>query len=384
MIARHLPLMKRALLSLLVPLVTAAQIPPPIVSVAPPAPHAAMPAPAQRTLLAWRPDAQCDGVPLAAADFRRPAVALAWGATATLKPVDYRFTIAADGRTVDIQRDGSDFVPFGDDLAPALAATHFAPGAPRACRVRFVPEQVPLLAAARADLIAYSLAPTMGPLPREAQAVIHGANTCLREPRPQPLLQAFPDFAKVEGRPGVHDWAMIGYDIDAAGRPSAVRVVETTGNTALDAASITAIRASRYAGGPRTGCLYPYWHAPVKLVAPPIPDEAALRPADATCPERRDWTTPPVLRFPEPYRRRAIEGWAVLAYDIAPWGEIGNIRVLAAQPSADFGTQAIQVLRAAKVAPAGQGAVGCVDRVKFVMGPVGGVPTNEDTPPPPF
>jgi TonB family protein len=378
-----MPVMKRALLSLL-PLVTAAQIPPPIVSVAPPAPHAATPSPAQRTLLSWRPDVQCDGGALVAAQFRRPGVAMTWGTTPTLKPVDYRFTIAADGRAIDIQRDGTDYAPFADDLAPSLAATRFAAGAPRACRVRFVPEQTPLLDAPRADLIAYSLAPTMGPLPREAQDVIHGANTCLKEPRPQPLLQAFPDFGKVNGTPGVRDWSMIAYDIDAAGRASAVRVVETTGNAALDTASIAAIRASRYAGGPRTGCLYPYWHAPVKLVAPPIPDEAAVRPAGATCPEQRVWTTPPVLRFPEPYRRRAIEGWAVLAYDIAPWGEIGNIRVLAAQPSADFGTQAIQVLRAAKVAAAGQGAIGCIDRVRFVMGPVGGVFTNENAPPPPF
>ncbi|MEG3088369.1 energy transducer TonB [Sphingomonas sp. PB4P5] len=376
--------MKRALLSLCLPFATAAQLPPPIVSVAPPAPHAVTLPTAQRTLLTWRPEGQCGGVPLDAAQFRQPAVAMAWGATTTLKPIDYLFTIAASGRTTDIRRESSDYVPFADDVAPALAATQFAAGAARACRVRFVPEQTPLLTAARADLIAYSLAPTMGALPREAQDVIHGAGSCFREQRPQPLLQAFPDFAKVDGSPGVRDWSMVGYDIDANGRPTGVRILYGTGNTALDAASLDAIRASRYAGGPRTGCQFPYWHAPAKLVAPPIPEEATFRPADATCPARRDWLTEPVLRFPEPYRRRAIEGWAVVAYDIAPWGEIGNIRVLASQPSDDFGKQAIQVMRAAKVAPAGQGAVGCVDRVKFVMGPVGGIYTNDSAPPPPF
>jgi TonB family protein len=73
-----------------------------------------------------------------------------------------------------------------------------------------------------------------------------------------------------------------------------------------------------------------------------------------------------VLRFPEPYRRRAIEGWAVVTYDVAPWGEINNIQVKASQPSADFGAQAVTVLRSARVKP-GPGAVGCVERVRFVM-----------------
>ena len=34
---------------------------------------------------------------------------------------------------------------------------------------------------------------------------------------------------------------------------------------------------------------------------------------------------------------RAIEGWAVIAFDVAPWGGTGNVRVVASEPAADFG-----------------------------------------------
>ena len=79
--------------------------------------------------------------------------------------------------------------------------------------------------------------------------------------------------------------------------------------------------------------------------------------------------------------RRRIEGWAVVRYDAAPWGEIGNVTVLAAQPSADFGTQAQVVLRSAKVAPSESGFTGCVERVRFVMPPESG-PRAERQPEP--
>lgn len=382
--------MKRVFISLCLPLVTAAQTPPPFSGMAPPAPPTpAVPmAPAVSTqqMLSWRPQAECGGASLDAARFRQPSIALTWGTMPMLKPIEYRFDIAMDGRTASIQRAGSDYVPFADDVGPALAATRFAAGAARSgCTVRFVPQQTPLALAAVEDVVAYSLDPISGPLPWEAWNRIYATGSCTREKRPQPLTQVFPDFDRIAATPGVRNWSMAGYDTDAAGRPRNVRIVHGTHNAQLDAAAVKALKASRYTGGARSGCLYPYWRAAEKLAMPPVPEEEAFRPAGATCPARRDWATPPVLRFPEPYRRRSIEGWAIVTYDIAPWGEIGNVRVLAAQPSDDFGKQAIQVMRSAKVAPAGLGAVGCIDRVKFVMGPGDGVQTNEvEAPPPPF
>ncbi|RZM34116.1 MAG: energy transducer TonB, partial [Sphingomonas sp.] len=100
----------------------------------------------------------------------------------------------------------------------------------------------------------------------------------------------------------------------------------------------------------------------------------------ATCPAGRDWTTPPILIFPEAYRRRSIEGWAIVTYDLAPWGEPGNIHAVAAEPSADFGAQAEAVVRGARLPASDRGATGCVDRVIFKIGQR----PNTPPPPPPF
>ncbi len=170
------------------------------------------------------------------------------------------------------------------------------------------------------------------------------------------LLRAFPDFAKVAGTPGVKDWSLIGFDTDAGGVPVRMRTLHTTGNAALDAAAAKAVGESRFTGGARTDCLYPYWKAAEKLPAPPIPDEEALRPEGSVCASKPEWNSRPVLVFPEPWRRRAIEGWAVVSYDVAPWGAVGNARVLASQPSEDFGRQAMSIVQSGRVAASAQGA----------------------------
>ena len=333
-------------------------------------------------------EVRCGGVVVAAMPMRRPWTSLYWSSpTADApKPLAFTFRIAADGRVMSIAREGVVYTPFSEDVAPSLAATRFAPGAERTgCRVSYTASRTPLAAAPVEDLISYSLNPTSGALPKAGWDRIRpqGA-TCLTEPRPQPLTQVYPDFRSFDGTPGVRDWSMVAYDQDADGKPTHVHVAYGTGNAALDAASVKAIAASRYSGGARTGCRYPYWHAPERLPAPAMPEEATVRPAGATCPEGRKWATRPVLRFPDAWRRRSIEGWAIVTYDVAPWGEIGNAKVVAAEPAEDFGKQAMQVLRSARLAAAPQGATGCVDRVRFVMGPVGGADTNETPPPPPF
>lgn len=103
-----------------------------------------------------------------------------------------------------------------------------------------------------------------------------------------------------------------------------------------------------------------------------------MRPTDARCPAKVEWATRPNSSYPPAYRQRAIEGWAILSFDAAPWGEIGNIKVLDAQPSADFGQQAIQILRSGRVAPSAQGATGCVETVKFKMPDHYGLLAEED------
>lgn len=323
----------------------------------------------QRQMLTWQPTIlRCAGRPVAATPIRRPSNALVWSGYKAA-PISFSFSIDATGRTFGIERQRDATAAFAEDLGPALAATRFPANAPREdCTIVYAPQLTTMAETPVADLISYTLTPETGALPMAGWDRITETGNCRDEPRAQPLLQAYPDFRTVPGTPGVKDWSMVGYDIDAKGRPINVATLTGTGNVALDAASVAAIRASRYAGGPRTGCHYPYWRAPAMLAAPPIPPEETFRPAGATCLPGRDWTTGPVLRFPENYRRRSIEGWAIVTYDLAPWGEPGNIQVVAAEPSADFGIQAIEVIRGARLPASDRGVTGCVDRIKFKIG----------------
>ena len=119
-----------------------------------------------------------------------------------------------------------------------------------------------------------------------------------------------------------------------------------------------------------------------------MPEEASFRPADATCPAQAEWAVSPTLTYPDNFRRRGIEGWAMIGYDVAPWGATGNVRVLATQPSDEFGAQAMRIITTAKRVPSATGYTGCVDRVSFKMGPTqrkpGGPPVIFDPPQPAY
>ncbi|MDJ0277000.1 TonB family protein [Sphingomonas sp. 2R-10] len=185
------------------------------------------------------------------------------------------------------------------------------------------------------------------------------------------LLRAYPDFAKLPGTRGERQWSMTGYDLDARGRPIDVRTIGGTGNVPLDAAARKAVSASRFTEGKRQGCLYPYWRAALRIAAPPAPDIARFG-ATPHC-VAAPWAQQPRLTYPPAWNHRRIEGWAVIQFDVAPWGEIGNTRVLASEPAEAFGQQATQVIRSARRAPSPTGASGCIERVRFAIPPDGQV-----------
>lgn len=327
---------------------------------------------AQPALQLWRPgDVRCGASLERFTVVRRAANGLGWS-SAPPAPLTFRFRIDASGRPLSVTRSAADpyMNGYSDDIAPALVASRFAAGAERRdCSVTYTATRVALADAAAEELIAYNLAPISGALPQAGWDRILGSEaTCARPPRPEPLLRAYPRFRAIPATPGARDWTMIGYDLDRNGKPIRIRRVAGTGNAALDSASATAVAGSRFAGGSRTGCVYPYWRAAGTLAPPEPPAEAALKPAGATCPEHLPFVRQPTLTFPAAYQRRAIEGWAVVAYDVAPWGAVGNPRVLAVEPSADFGEWALNVIRSATKAASNTGYVGCVDRVFFRMG----------------
>jgi TonB family protein len=75
------------------------------------------------------------------------------------------------------------------------------------------------------------------------------------------------------------------------------------------------------------------------------------------------------LVFPENFRRRSIEGWAVIRYDVAPWGQTGNVRVAEAQPAAGFGDAARSIVQLSTRRPSAYGYTGCLELVRFVLPP---------------
>lgn len=325
--------------------------------------------PAQ-AILTWRPgEVRCDGAMVTPAFLEPPLPTLGWGGSPDTTSLTFAFDIAADGRTVGIRQSGPGARTRGaEDIAPSLAAARFAPGGRRAgCTITYVARQASLAEAPLEDLFAYSNNPLSGPLPRAGWQRIHGEGNCHAEPTPGLRTRAYPNFRTLPATPGARAWSTVGYDIAESGRTANVRTLAGTGNSAFDAASRQAVEDTRYFAGGRDGCRYSYWLNPAPLPAPPAPAAESFRPTGATCPERRDWVVQPTLRYPEPYRRRAIEGWAIVTYDVAPWGELGNIQVAASQPTEEFGTQAIAVMRGARLA-ATQGFVGCVSMVKFELG----------------
>ena len=71
--------------------------------------------------------------------------------------------------------------------------------------------------------------------------------------------------------------------------------------------------------------------------------------------------------YPENFRRRGIEGWAVIAFDLAPWGAVGNAKVVAAEPAAEFGEAAQRIVLGSAAASSKKGYSNCVVRVRYAM-----------------
>ncbi|HEV7289312.1 TonB family protein [Sphingomonas sp.] len=283
------------------------------------------------------------------------------------------FTIGDDGRPLGItQRVAASgprgYVP-GTDLAPALSLWRFpASAAGAACTMTFTGRSVPFDRAAPADL--YRVAALRMANPSEFQMVmqqIRKSGDCAGAGRPRMLLRAFIDDRRIPQTPGVPSYAVASFDVDADGVPHNPGIVASDGNRVLEAAASDAAGRSRYVGNaPRTRCTIPFVRGAVDPVpAPPMPPKSDY-PA-GTCPEVIRWARPLTQQFPDAFRRRAIEGWAIVRYDLAPWGATGAVTVLASEPAAEFGEQARRMIIAASAEPAPSGAQGCIARVHYRM-----------------
>lgn len=341
------------------------------------APAATPPPPRNAVLVDFVPaEVRCDGGVVTPRLSVRPVPVAAYARPDRPMRVTFDFRIDETGRPLSIglpKHDGHLYLDISD-LAPALAAWRFAPGAVRSgCSIGFVLETTPV-DAAPAALMHRALALPHSTQPAEAALRARARREdgdCARSGYPALRRRTYPDFDRIPEAPGSSSYAMVGFDIAASGKPRNVRIRSSDGNAALDRAAIRAVRDSRFVPGARKGCSYPYHRRQNQpMPAPVLPPKASFRPANASCPI----AAPRIEQlsrddFPAPFVRRSIEGIAIIAYDVAPWGAIGNIRVLAAEPAAAFGEQAKWVVArgAVPASEAGTGLVGCVTRIAFQL-----------------
>lgn len=295
----------------------------------------------------------------------------------------YRFTFAIDpaGRPRAIRRvtDTSPPAFYGDtsDLAPALAASRFGAGAPRqACSISYRIATEPVAVAPIRSV--YELAS----LPAR-QTAVAGIADRLRPPGSDcaygpdgPYSINYPPFDTIAQEPGTLSWSFLAFDVDAKGRVRNAHVLGSSGNPVLDRASVKALSANRYAPGKgRTGCTFHYFRVGAQDAEESgLPADVPAETAGADC--RIDRKTIPALfdgsAYPVAFRRRRIEGVAALSYDTAPWGAIGNIKVIASEPAEAFGQAARNALTGATVAGNETGHRGCILHVRFRMPEPGG------------
>jgi TonB family protein len=369
-------------MTLLLAFAALAAPPPPPAAVAPLSPpiiivDGDMPA----TLVSFRPGiARCDGgeEALQSAELPLPVVAAGGDDPRSPAPVRIEFRIDAEGRPLGIKempRTGrTGFYYSSADVLPAFAASRFRRGAERSgCTIAYDVQAAPVDQADLATLyrmVALQV-PSGSPLFRRTvfDRTKPPGSDCFEDRSLNVRLRAYPAFEEIPQAPGTVSYSFLAFDLDAGGRPRNARVLGSAGNAELDRRSLEAVRASRFSPVARWGCTYSYWRRPTEpLRAPELPELERFRPEGSNCPkETIPWAYVPPLNFPPEFQRRGIEGWAVLSYDVAPWGGTGNVRMVAAEPAAAFGEQGRRIVSGAREAPSNSGHVGCLTRVVFRM-----------------
>ncbi|MCP9223689.1 energy transducer TonB [Erythrobacter sp. LQ02-29] len=272
------------------------------------------------------------------------------------------FAIDAQGRTISIRLpDGT----YGDDIAPALAATRFAAGTPRqACTARIVARYYPHDQIPRALAARYWTIPTRDRPRLETHALIAGPDgNCEKEP-PRWLVRAQPDFDRVPVDPGALDFVAMTYSVDSAGRPRDIEARFTSGNAAFTQVGKRVMAQWRFQPGEaRAGCAYGYWSAPRSPLPPPPLDPGPMK---KECPDLHFAYMPELgPYFPRAFSQRSIEGIALLRFSVAPWGQIGDVEVVESQPAEAFGEAAMLLLPRARLDRSDAPRVGCTATIRF-------------------
>lgn len=269
----------------------------------------------------------------------------------------YTFGVDADGRVIDLDRSGA-WTP--DSQAAVIASWRFAPGAPASkCKLSLTATVVPLALASPAQLLQAQIAEWRN-TPAYVRKALDALGSCGQTPRRRPQTIAYPDIRPFGNRTVDPAWAGMTYDIDADGAVRNVRIVTQHGEQAFADAAAASVAESRFqSGSPRTGC-HAVFKAGVKASpATKRPDAASFeRPGDACA--LKKLPLPEVMPYPPAYAQRRVGGWAIVRFDVAPWGQIGSVQLLASQPTPAFGMAAVELMQRIKVEAPPSGYRGCV------------------------
>jgi TonB family protein len=277
------------------------------------------------------------------------------------------FSVDAEGRPLDIRRAGTGrFFGDPDTAIAALAGWRFDAGAATAgCHVSIPTHRMPIALASRATLFEI-FAFERGNTPASVRETLAKAGNCRTGPRRLPKTIAYPDLRRFNGRDLNPAWAAVTYDIDANGAPRNVRIDSQGGDPALADAVAAAAAESRFLPGkPVQACYGTFAADPRETPAPHRPKAAFALPEDQRpanhCPVTQAQLNLPAFKnYPRAYAARKVAGWAYLSFDVAPWGQIGNVQVLESQPSAAFGQAAQSLLWSARPKPPAEGYRGCI------------------------
>lgn len=299
------------------------------------------------------------------------------------------FAIDADGRTRDIRpaQPGDDGGPraWSPETQAELASWRFPAAARSDCRLEVAYAPVAVADADDALLARYfAVTRTTGALREAVERRLGGPQGDCFGPRRaerRPLRAGYPDFLRgPRPAPGVRSWTIVGWDVDAEGQPVGVRTVASSGDQIMDAEGRRAMQEMRLTPGPAlTGCVYNFYRNGETLTAPGLTPEEERRDPLQNCPQalRHRMVIASDLRFPAAFETRSIEGWALVRFDVAPWGQIANVAVIEAQPAAAFGDAAQRLIQRSRAEPGFEAGVRCVVPVRYRI-PDGDAPSASE------
>jgi TonB family protein len=358
-------------LAALVPLTSAQASVPPLPNGSAPTSVVSFAAPPSRVSCEGREVALVEGVAI------HPKAWQAWvppvGSTPARTPppvaLSVTFSVDADGAVTDLKR-GPGFTPWPiDDQVAAVASWRFAPRAPaKGCTLDLSPVQTALAETDPAKLFEI-LAFERRATPQPVRSALAAAGDCNRGPRATPDLIAYPDMRGFNAKSASPAWAAVRYDIGVTGAVRDVRIVAQGGPSAFADTVASSVAESRFQpGATRTGCYAAFAARPKTTPAPKRPDIKAFeRPGDACEITREAMNVPASRTFPPAYAKRGVAGWAIVRFDVAPWGQIGNVEVVASQPSEAFGMTARNLVSSARPSAPATGYRGCLIPIIYAI-----------------